>query len=183
MVSILIGLVILAALVTLFVNTSGSNREMARANSVIENGRFAIKVLENDLVHAGFWGTFVPMFDDQTATDGTPPMRRPRCRIRAWPTTCELERGVHDEPDRHSACRSTTTPRSAELGTCVTDRHHRRLPGQYRRARRAPRGAPACPARAAIARPTSRASSTSSPALRRPMPAARYVLDTAGFTR
>jgi type IV pilus assembly protein PilW len=69
MVSMLIGLVIIAALVTLFVNTSGNNRELARANSMIENGRFAIKVLEDDLVHAGYWGGLVPMFDDQTSVD------------------------------------------------------------------------------------------------------------------
>ena len=69
MVSMLIGLVIIGALVTLFVNTSGNNRELARANSMIENGRFAIKVLEDDLVHAGYWGGLVPMFDDQTSVD------------------------------------------------------------------------------------------------------------------
>jgi len=67
MVSLAISLVILAALVALFVNTSRSNREFERANSMIENGRLAIQVLENDVIHAGFWGTYVPQFDDQTA--------------------------------------------------------------------------------------------------------------------
>ena len=67
MISMLIGLVIIGALVTLFVNTSGNNRELARANSMIENGRFAIKVLEDDLAHAGYWGPYVPAFDDQTS--------------------------------------------------------------------------------------------------------------------
>jgi type IV pilus assembly protein PilW len=67
MISMLIGLVIIAALVTLFVNTSGNNRELARANSMIENGRFAIKVLEDDLAHAGYWGAYVPVFDDQNS--------------------------------------------------------------------------------------------------------------------
>jgi type IV pilus assembly protein PilW len=71
MVSLVIGLVILAALVTLFVNTSGSNRELARANSLIENGRLAIELLESDAVHAGFWGAYMPNFDDQTF-DGVP---------------------------------------------------------------------------------------------------------------
>ncbi|TAK52943.1 MAG: prepilin-type N-terminal cleavage/methylation domain-containing protein [Gammaproteobacteria bacterium] len=67
MVAITISLVILAALVAMFVNTSRSNREFARANSMIENGRLAVQVLESDVVHAGFWGTHVPEFDDQTA--------------------------------------------------------------------------------------------------------------------
>ncbi len=66
LVSITTGLLILAALVALFVNTSRSNREMARANLVIENGRLAIELIEADLVHAGFWDTFVPEFDNQT---------------------------------------------------------------------------------------------------------------------
>lgn len=69
MVSMLIGLVIIAALVSLFVNTSGNNRELARANSMIESGRFAIKVLEDDLAHAAYWGGFVPMFDDLASND------------------------------------------------------------------------------------------------------------------
>lgn len=67
MVAMAISLVILAALVGLFVNTSRSNREFARANSMIESGRLAVQVLEHDIVHSGYWGTFVPEFDDQTA--------------------------------------------------------------------------------------------------------------------
>lgn len=86
MVAMTIALVILAALVALFIGTSRNNREMASANSLIDNGRFAIQLLESDLVHAGFWGTHVPRFDDQTWT----PCRRtyrPRSRIRASPMT------------------------------------------------------------------------------------------------
>jgi type IV pilus assembly protein PilW len=71
MVAMTISLLILAALVALFTNTSRSNREFARANSMIESGRLAIQVLEADVIHAGFWGTFVAGFDDQTA-DGVP---------------------------------------------------------------------------------------------------------------
>ena len=72
MISIAIGLVILAALVALFVNASRNNREMATASSVIENGRFAIELLETDVVHAGYWGSYVPDFDDPTRDDGAP---------------------------------------------------------------------------------------------------------------
>ncbi len=72
MISITIGLVMLAALVALFVNSSRNNREMATANSVIENGRFAIELLESDIVHAGYWGTYVPDFDDPTRDEAAP---------------------------------------------------------------------------------------------------------------
>ena len=68
MVAIAISLVILAALVAMFVNTSRGSREFARANSMIESGRLAVQLLENDVVHAGYWGTYVPAFDDQTAS-------------------------------------------------------------------------------------------------------------------
>jgi type IV pilus assembly protein PilW len=71
MVSITTGLVILAALVALLVNTSRSNRELARMDGVIENGRLTIQLLEHDVAHAGFWGSFVPEYDDQT-TDLVP---------------------------------------------------------------------------------------------------------------
>jgi type IV pilus assembly protein PilW len=69
MISVVIGLIILAAMVALFVNSSGANRELARANSLIENGRLAIELLESDVIHAGYWGSFMPDFDDQTFED------------------------------------------------------------------------------------------------------------------
>jgi len=73
MVSLAIGLVIIAALVALFLGTSRNNREMATANSMIENGRFAIQLLQDDVIHAGFWGPFVPEFDDQTGSTTAAP--------------------------------------------------------------------------------------------------------------
>lgn len=66
MVSLIIGLLILGALVALFVNSSNSNREMARANNLIENGRLAIELIASDAVHSGYWGGFIPTYDDQT---------------------------------------------------------------------------------------------------------------------
>jgi type IV pilus assembly protein PilW len=68
MISIVLGLLIVAALLALYVSTSRTNNEMARTNSLIDRGRFATQLLENDIVHAGFWGTHVPEFDDQTLT-------------------------------------------------------------------------------------------------------------------
>ena len=56
MVSMVIGLLIVLALITLLINVNRNNSEMAKTNRQIENGRFALQVLQNDLVHAGFWG-------------------------------------------------------------------------------------------------------------------------------
>jgi Tfp pilus assembly protein PilW len=66
MISVAISLTILVALVTVFVNTSRNNAELARTNSQIENGRFAMQLLQGELAHAGFWGTHMPQFDDLT---------------------------------------------------------------------------------------------------------------------
>jgi type IV pilus assembly protein PilW len=68
MVAIVVGLLIIAALGALFLNISRTNAEMAKTNSQIENGRFAIQLLQNDIVHGGFWGEHVPQFDDLTLT-------------------------------------------------------------------------------------------------------------------
>lgn len=66
MVAITIGLLISAALTALFLNITRTNDEMAKTNSQIENGRFAIQALQDDIIHAGFWGEYIPQFDDLT---------------------------------------------------------------------------------------------------------------------
>ncbi len=68
MVAITIGMLVIAALLALYLNITRTNTEMAKANRQIENGRFAMQLLEQDIVHAGFWGEHVPPFDDLTAT-------------------------------------------------------------------------------------------------------------------
>lgn len=64
MISVTIGLFIVLALVTLLGNVSRSNGEMGKTNRVIENGRFALQLLEADVAHTGFWAGHVPQFDD-----------------------------------------------------------------------------------------------------------------------
>ena len=58
MISITIGLMLLAGLVTLFVNSSDSEREARRASQQIENGRYAIDTLSQDVRLAGYLGAF-----------------------------------------------------------------------------------------------------------------------------
>lgn len=64
MIALTIGLVMMVALIALFANSSRGNNELAKMNSLIENGRFAMQLLQNDLVMAGFLGTFLPDFND-----------------------------------------------------------------------------------------------------------------------
>lgn len=69
MIALTIGLIITIALGNLFLNITRANDELAKANSQIENGRFAIQLLQNDIVHAGFWGDYAPQFDNLTFSD------------------------------------------------------------------------------------------------------------------
>src|ERR1700751_324524 len=68
MIAMTISLLLMTALVAVFVNSSHSSNELAKTNAMIDNGRFAAQLLEGDIEHAGFWGGYVPQFDDLTAT-------------------------------------------------------------------------------------------------------------------
>ncbi|MBG9387508.1 PilW family protein [Caenimonas aquaedulcis] len=68
MVSLVIGLFIAIALVSLLINVNRNNSELSKTNRIIENGRFAVQMLTADLGHAGFWAGHVPKFDDLTNT-------------------------------------------------------------------------------------------------------------------
>lgn len=56
MISVGLGLIILAAVTNIFVNTSNSRNEMERNSRQIENGRFAVDLLLDDFRMAGFIG-------------------------------------------------------------------------------------------------------------------------------
>ena len=77
MISITIGLIILAALTTTFVNQSRSRAELDKTGRLLENGSYALDVLEEDLRIAGFYGELDPPGDTTivvpTPTATTPP--------------------------------------------------------------------------------------------------------------
>ncbi|HSI25162.1 MAG TPA: PilW family protein, partial [Methylotenera sp.] len=60
MVSIVIGLVILAALSTLFVNQSKIRAELEKSNRMIDNGRYAMELISENLQLAGFYDNYAP---------------------------------------------------------------------------------------------------------------------------
>jgi type IV pilus assembly protein PilW len=68
MVAMAISLLIMAAVLTLFLDVTRTNDDMAKTNAQIENGRFSIQMIGNDLMHAGFWDGYIPEYDDLTAT-------------------------------------------------------------------------------------------------------------------
>ena len=56
MISITLGLLILSGVAYVFVNTSASRNEVERTSRQIENGRYAVEVIADDLRLAGFYG-------------------------------------------------------------------------------------------------------------------------------
>lgn len=58
MIAITISLIILAALSYVFINNSQSTSAIERANQQIENGRYAMQTLNDDLQMAGYWAEF-----------------------------------------------------------------------------------------------------------------------------
>ena len=55
MIAVTLGLIILAALTSFFVRTSGNRSEMERNARQIENGRYAVNAIRDDLMLAGFF--------------------------------------------------------------------------------------------------------------------------------
>lgn len=60
MISITLGMLILSALTTLFVNQSKARTELDKSNRMIDNGRYALEVLSDNLKLAGFYGALDP---------------------------------------------------------------------------------------------------------------------------
>jgi type IV pilus assembly protein PilW len=58
MIGITIGMLILTGLTTVFVNSSRSYGELRKTAEQIENGRYAIEFMMQDIRHAGFYGEF-----------------------------------------------------------------------------------------------------------------------------
>lgn len=69
MVAMLIGLLMLVAVLQLFLDITRTNDEMAKTNVQIENGRFAMQLIANDVKHGGYWGGYIPHFADTSAED------------------------------------------------------------------------------------------------------------------
>lgn len=60
MISITIGLLILSAMATLFANQSRTRSELDKSNRMIDNGRYTLEVLSENLRLAGFYGSLNP---------------------------------------------------------------------------------------------------------------------------
>ena len=60
MISLTIGLILLAGITTLIVRQSTTRGELEKSSRQIENGRYAMQILSDDIEHAGFYGEHSP---------------------------------------------------------------------------------------------------------------------------
>jgi type IV pilus assembly protein PilW len=91
MIGLTLGLLVTVGLLGVYLNISRSNTELAKANAQIENGRFAIQFLRDDIAAAGFWGTYLPKWDNliyiTAAPDDVPDAIPDPClAYSAWPS-------------------------------------------------------------------------------------------------
>lgn len=68
MISMALGLIILAGITIVFVQNSQTRREIEKTARQIENGRFALQAIREDLELAGFLSSYVPPLTAPTAT-------------------------------------------------------------------------------------------------------------------
>ena len=69
MISLTIGLILLAGITTLIARQSSTRSELEKSSRQIENGRYAMQILQDDIEHAGFYGEYSP---PATATYAVP---------------------------------------------------------------------------------------------------------------
>ena len=93
MIAITLGLLVLAGLVTIYVDSSRSGNEFSKMNRQIENGRFALQMLREDLWHAGFWGEYrPPNWDEYAVGDEPAALPNPCLAFGNWGvTTADVE--------------------------------------------------------------------------------------------
>ena len=72
MVSIALGLLIMSGVLAIYIDLTRSNAELAKMNRQVENGRFTIQFLQQELWHAGFWDGYMPPLPSVAPPTGIP---------------------------------------------------------------------------------------------------------------
>jgi type IV pilus assembly protein PilW len=73
MIALTIGLLLLIGLSSLFMQQSASRNELEKSSRQIENGRYAMQILQDNIEHAGFYSEYTPRLGSTTYTVPTNP--------------------------------------------------------------------------------------------------------------
>ncbi|HYD96813.1 MAG TPA: PilW family protein [Noviherbaspirillum sp.] len=139
MISVAVSFALLLAMISFLVNASQTNRELAKANSQVESGRFAIQALQNDILQAGYWGNFMPQFDDLTLssvpTDVPAAVPDPCLAYDAANWTSAYKTNLVGIPLQvydavPGSCGSVVTSRKANTDVLVVRHAHTCVPGE-----------------------------------------------------
>lgn len=136
MIAMVIGLLMMTTVVQLFTGINSSSADMATTNEQIENGRFSLQIVEEDVVHGGFWNGYVPQFDDLTAT-GAPTdipsaIPNPCLDYASWTTTYKTELlgiAVQTYQDVPTGCETVITNKKANTDILVVRHADTCVPG------------------------------------------------------
>lgn len=85
MVALTIGMLLMAGLTGIFVNSNRTRSEIEKANRQVENGRYAVQLMTDDLRLAGFYGEFNPTVLTAPAAKPDPCLTTPADLIAALP--------------------------------------------------------------------------------------------------
>ena len=111
MISILLGMLVLAALIQVFASTSASRTELERTSRQIENGRFAMDALSDEIRMAGFYGEY------NLAQKGIPPAIPDPCST--VPADWQLAMRIHIQAYDNGVGVPGCIPGNVKAGTDV----------------------------------------------------------------
>ena len=72
MVALTIGLLLINGIVMIVTSSSQSYRELQKTSGQLENGQFAMKILADDIEHAGYYGQYYEILFDPTSVPTDP---------------------------------------------------------------------------------------------------------------
>lgn len=109
MIALTIGLLMLTALASMYMGASNSNKELARSSRQIEDGRYALQVLTDDIALAGYLGYFY--------TPIAPALPPDPCELNTMAT---IRAGLSLAVQGYDAPAAPAAP----LSTCLADADH-----------------------------------------------------------
>ena len=118
MVAIVIGMILVAALATLIANQSQSRAEIDKVGKMIENGRYAVQVITNDLQMAGYYG-------ETSTTPAVPASMPDPCSTTLTPANdpngLQVAMGLHVQGYDGATVASTSIPSCVKNHKAGTD--------------------------------------------------------------
>lgn len=113
MVALTVGLLLLAGMATVFVQSSGSQRDLEQSSQQIENGRYALKILRESLWQAGFYGEIPAAIAVPSAVPN------PCLALASWDATYKADILQIPVQGYDTSCDSLLTSRVASTGVLV----------------------------------------------------------------